>query len=203
MSRVFVKTALKTAIGIIIITIISLIVFNFAFPQHMATFNERVGNYPLAIHYSQKRYEQTGSTADLARCVDNSILAKDYDSIVLFGEELIDKADFESYAQSRDIVYPGFNYTLYYGQYVNGKIAIAKYHNGDIVGAIDVATSANGYISYVKQNALHALIVEVASNNDKETLTSLLTELEKINPLVASQIDDLNAIKEVLKDIIK
>ena len=85
-----IKTAVKTFLIVLAVAVAGFIIFNFAFPQHMASFAERVGNYDMALKYASLRYSYTGSTDDLARCFEDAILAGDDEAILEYGDEFFE-----------------------------------------------------------------------------------------------------------------
>lgn len=56
MQKLVVKTAVKTVLILLGIVIAAFAIFNFAFPQHMATAMESLGNYDMAVKYANLRY---------------------------------------------------------------------------------------------------------------------------------------------------
>ena len=75
-------------LGLLLIIVIAFSVVSFAFPQNMAEMFENLGNYSFAVSYASLRYKYTGDCYDLARCAEDSILARADDKIVRYAGEL-------------------------------------------------------------------------------------------------------------------
>ena len=109
----------------------------------MATFSEQIGNYTMAVRYAALRYSYSGSTYDLARCVEDSILAADGSPrsdanalIVEYGNQFFEKDDCEKVL--RDLTEErGIDYTALFGN----NLVNARYYTGDFAGALSLVTA--------------------------------------------------------------
>ncbi len=177
MEKIVVKTAVKTVLIILAVLAVVFAVFNFAFPQHMATLTEGMGNYSLAVKYASLRYNYTGDGDDLARCFDDSVLLGDDKYIVQFGDELIARKDFSLICDKKSgNMGGGYDYR----RKVLGKLSVAYYNTGKKAEAVSLAAEANGYTSFAYGNPLMSLAAAVKSEKDAATCALIIAEIEKI-----------------------
>lgn len=193
MEKLVVKTAVKTVLIILGILIAVFAVFNFAFPQHMATATESIGNYDLAVKYASLRYYYTKDCGDLARCFDDSVLLGKDEYILQYGEQLIEHRDYENVCDRKNAQQTGSGYD--YDQWVKGKLAVSYYNTGDTEKAIEKAVESNGITSFARGNALMTLAARVRSAHDKETAETLIGVLGEIHP--TEQQEETNRLKVI------
>ncbi len=179
MEKLVVKTAVKTVLIILGIFIAVFAVFNFAFPQHMATATESIGNYDLAVKYASLRYYYTKSCYDLARCFDDSVLLGKDEYILQYGEPLIDHKDYGDVCKRKDGAQTGSRYS--YDHWVKSKLSISYYNTGKKDKAIETAEQDNGKTGFVYGNALMSLAARVKSEKDVETAQKLVDILKTIS----------------------
>lgn len=179
MEKLVVKTAVKTVLVILGVIVVIFAIFNFAFPQHMATLTESMGNYSLAVKYASLRYSYTHDCADLARCVDDSILLGNDAYILQYGEEIIAHGDFDEYCRKKEEEMGG-GYD--YRSKVLTKVAVSYYNTGRVRQAIDIASELCGTSSFGYGNALMALCARIKSNSDASSAALVLPVLEGISP---------------------
>jgi hypothetical protein len=177
--KIIVKTAVKTVMIILIALIILFAVFNFAFPQHMATACERLGNYSLAVKYASLRYTYTRDADDLSRCVNDSILSGKDEYIADFGEQMLELDTFDELVAQNGNGYPG---GVDYNQYLSGKVAASKYATGDFDGAFEIAFKANGDSSFASGNPLMVMSIRIISEKDKTGASQMAEGLQKVSP---------------------
>ncbi|MGN1104661.1 MAG: hypothetical protein ACI4QI_07300 [Candidatus Coproplasma sp.] len=197
MQKLVVKTAVKTVLIIMGIIIAGFSIFNFAFPQHMATAMESLGNYSMAVKYANLRYVYTGDSFDLARCYDDSVLAADDSAIINYAEKLLSDKNYNVVCQERNDMYnkiyseqlgKSFDYDLR----VRSTLSVSYYNEavnkeGDeratyTTKAIDFALEANGTNRFPYGNALMTLSIKIANNKDNAAAQSMLTVLEGVTP---------------------
>lgn len=194
MKNFVVKTAVKTLLIVLAVIIVGFVIFNFAFPQHMATFSERIGNYNMAVWYSSLRYSYTDDTEDLARCLEDAILAGDDQKVVEYGDEFFEKEDHAAVLVqlTED---SGINYLNLFG----GSLVASKYACGDFDGALDLALyfyESTGTIDY--ECPLTSLVASVVRNIDATNAPTLLEALQSIelseNDTLANLIESVSAL---------
>lgn len=178
MEKLVVKTAVKTVLIILGIIIAVFAIFNFAFPQHMATATESIGNYDLAVKYASLRYYYTKDCSDLARCFDDSVLLGKDEYILQYGEQLIDHRDYEYVCERKNSQQTGSGYD--YDHWVKSKLVISYYNTGKVTKAIDMAAEDNGTTSFAYGNALMSLAARIRSRNDAASAEKLLEKLSVI-----------------------
>ena len=199
MEKVVVKTAVKTVLIILGIVGIIFAVFNFAFPQHMATLTEGMGNYSLAIKYASLRYSYTHDGEDLARCFDDAVLLGEDKYILEFGEDLVKLKDFDVICEKKsDEIGGGYDYH----HYVLNKISLSYYNTGKKAEAVALALEANGGSTFVYGNALMSLAARVRSANDAQTSKMLVEILQNIHPENQTEADNLQVVINGLNAVI-
>lgn len=208
LEKIVVKTAVKTVLAILIILVVVFAVFNFAFPQHMATFSESIGNYALAVKYSSLRYSYTGDSMDLARCFDDSVSFGNDDYIIVYGEELVAKEDFPSVCSRKEKEFYELNDKYFgddvaydYNQRVKGKLAVAYYHKGEGEKAVDFALAANGTKSFASGNAIATLYLEIKAEGDRQAAALMLSALNGVSPVNADEAQALGEVISSLEEI--
>lgn len=201
LDKVVVKTAVKTILIILAVLVVVFAVFNFAFPQHMASLTEKMGNYNLAVKYAALRYKYTRDGDDLARCFDDSVLLGNDKYIIEYGEELIDHEDFEEVCQSKNSKYKTFpNGKPYnYRFLVVGKVAVAYYNTGKSVEAVNMAAEENGTTSFADHNPLVILASAVKAKKDAIACALVLEKLDNITPQLQEDINYLEKVKKEVK----
>lgn len=159
---------------VIIALAIAFGIASLGFPQHMATMFERMGSYSFATGYASLRYTYTGEMPDLARCVEDSLLAKSDSNVVSFGDRFIsDRQAFEEYCTTRT------DFKWDYRQYILGGLSVSKYRTGDSDGAIEAVILALSAVSgFPVPNAAGDLAQEIKSSDAqlKSRLYSIVLE---------------------------
>ena len=209
MEKIVVKTAVKTVLIILGIVIAVFAIFNFAFPQHMATVTESIGNYELAVKYASLRYYYSKDCNDLARCFDDSVLLGKDEYILQYGEPLIKKGrDYEEVCNSRNSLQTGSGYD--YDHWVKGKLAVSYYNTGEADKAIAMAAEDNGVKSFEYGNALMLLAVRIRAEKDAEVAEELLKVLEDIEenfektpPSDTKQREYLTTVITAMRTVVK
>lgn len=194
-----VKTAVKTVLIILGILIAVFAVFNFAFPQHMATATESIGNYDLAVKYASLRYYYTKDCGDLARCFDDSVLLGKDEYILQYGEQLIAHNGYGSVCARKDESQHGSGYS--YDHWVKSKLAVSYYNTGKKDKAVEKAAEVNGKYSFEYGNALMSLAARVRTENDYDTAQKILEVLNQITPKDSKEDNYLKQVKFALEDI--
>lgn len=212
--RLVVKTAVKTVLILLGILIAVFAIFNFAFPQHMATAMETLGNYGMAVKYANLRYVYTNDSFDLARCYDDSVLAEDDGAIVYYGEKLTADENYNKVCSARNDLYNGmysdqFGFNFDYDLRVRSTMAVSYY--GEAVEkegeerveytqkAIDFAITANGTDRFPYGNPLMTLSVKIANEKDAAAAQAMLTALDGVTPTEEKEKSDLVYFKGKLK----
>ncbi len=186
MNNIIVKTALKTLLALIIAAILAFGVASLGFPAQMATLFENMRAYNFAAGYASLAYNYSGRTEDLARCVDDSILAEDHTNIINYGGELVARDDFSEYAaertaSERENLPEGLKDKYDYYNVIYGNIARAKYESGDKDGALATAKESMEQLSgFPVNNALAALAV--TAHSDKPFAEELYNAVREITP---------------------
>lgn len=158
------STAFKTIIIVIMALIVAFTAASLAIPQHMASMFENMGAYSFATGYASLAYKYKDTAGNLARCVDDSILAEDDDNVINFGDKLVSHADFAAYAKTRTE-----ESGLDYYHFVYSYVACAKYTRGEKDNAFQTATeSMQNVLDFPENNAFAALAIKAAENSDKE-----------------------------------
>jgi hypothetical protein len=196
--KLIVRTAAKTVVIILIIVAIIFAVFNFVFPQHMATYCENVGNYSLAVKYTSLRYTYTGSADDLERCVQDSILSGVDDYIADYGKQLLDNDELEQIVERNGDGYPGGQN---YYEYLSGKVAASKSTIGDFDGAWEIALKANGTTSFKSGNPVTTLAIRIISDKNKDAATKMVEKLQEITPQEESEQTSLRELTKRLRSV--
>lgn len=189
MKNIVSKTAFKTILAIIIFLVAAFTVASLGFPQHMATLFENLGNYSFATGYASLAYTYSGTYENLARCVDDSILAGDDGNIVNFASRMVDNKGFEEYCLKRDeetknnLGKYGVSATtdFSYKQYLMGNLACSQYALGDKDAAIETAENAMKGLSFPANNVYVMLTRRAYAANDKEMkdkLYEIISNLE-------------------------
>lgn len=184
---------------VVALVVVAVAVLHFCFPQVMATFSEKVGNYSLATYYQSQVYKKTGDVNDLTRCVDDAILSGNDEYIVQFGDALVSHEKFDEVCDAKNTRFA--NISLDFKQYVCGKVAVSKYNLRDFNGAILLAKTANGTATFKNNNALITLSLKIAQAKDVVCATEMLSVLDLVSPTLSADVSRLNQIKQILTDL--
>lgn len=188
MKNVISKTALKAVLIVIIAAVLAFGIASLGFPQHMATFFEKTGNYKFATGYASLAYTYSGTYENLARCVDDSILSGDNSDIVNFASRMVDNDGFKEFCAARDeairesLENGGLqaNTDYSYKQYVMGNLACSRYALGDADGALETASAALEGEGFPPNNALAMLARRAVINGDNDMKVKLRKIIEEI-----------------------
>ncbi|MGN0823430.1 MAG: hypothetical protein ACI4MB_00015 [Candidatus Coproplasma sp.] len=177
---------------------------------------ETLGNYNMAVKYANLRYMYTGDCFDLARCYDDSVLAGENESIILYAEKLLADKNYDRVCAERNGIYNdmysdqfGFNFdydlrvrsttsAAYYSE------AIKKEGNDRSTytqKAIDFALEANGTDRFPYGNSLMTLSIKITNNNDLAAAQSMLVVLDGITPTDEDEKNDLLYFKNKLRGV--
>lgn len=215
MQKLVVKTAVKTVLVLLGVILAAFAVFNFAFPQHMATAMESLGNYDMAVKYANLRYFYTKDSFDLARCFDDSVLSGNDGNIIYYGEALMSDGNYSKVCSERNGLYndlysdqSGFSFD--YDLRVKSSLSSSYYNlaveaEGDeraeyTEKAIGFAANANGSERFPYGNALMTLSVRIVNRNDGAAASAMLDVLDGITAS-DGELDDLNYIKSRLRGV--
>lgn len=209
MDKLVVKTAVKTVLIILGIFLAVFAIFNFAFPQHMATAMESIGNYSLAVKYADLRYHYTKDVDDLARCFDDSVLWENDKYIVEYGDSLMAHKDFQDVCEAKNREYENYGADYDYATWVNTKVALSHYNIGfennddkDKAIGLDRAAEMCGTESFVQGNPLLAICARIRTNKDKSGAEYALSKLNGIHPEDSQQVSDLEFVKREMDGVI-
>lgn len=203
MSKVILRTALKTLLAVIIVIIIGFTVLSLGFPKLMASFLEDGGNYSFAAGYASLSYSYSGDVGDLARCVHDYMAAENDEKVAEFGAKLVKHEKFSDYCDSEtERLSAYYDKKFDYRQYICGKIAATKYRLGDNFGTMTIIESAMDHVNFPANNALVQLVLMVQERNDKDFGDEILIYLETITPQ-ESEMVYYNAVKSVLEELVK
>lgn len=173
-----VKTAVKTLLIVLAVLVVAFVIFNFAFPQHMASFAEKIGNYDMAVRYASLRYSYTGDTDDLARCFEDAILADDNELIIEYGDQFFEKDD-----HAQVMVNLSLDREIDYYDLFGGGLTRARYETDNFSGALELALDLyDDTKSLTYSCPLTSLAASVVNNNDTQNAPALLDALEGISP---------------------
>lgn len=216
MQKLVVKTAVKTVLILLGIVIAAFAIFNVAFPQHMATAMESLGNYDMAVKYANLRYFYTKDTFDLARCFDDSVLAGSDGNVISYGEMLRADKNYGKVCAERNSLYNDlysdqFGFKFDYDLRVESSLSVSYYNEatakeGDeraeyTQKAIDFAKEANGETKFTYGNALMTLSVRIINQKDEAAAAAMLTALDSLTVEDSKQQSDLDYVKTMLRGV--
>lgn len=199
------------------IIIAAFAIFNFAFPQHMATAMESLGNYGMAVKYANLRYMYTNDSFDLARCYDDSVLADDDGAIIYYAEKLMADNNYLKVCEERNDMYnkmyhDQFGFDFNYDLRVRSALSSSYYNEGlkkegaeretYTQKAIAFALETCGSDRFPYGNSLMTLSIKIANNKDKTAAESMLEVLNGVTPSEASERSDLDYLKNKLRGVI-
>lgn len=200
MQKLVVKTAVKTVLILLGIIIGFFAIFNFSFPQHMATAMESIGNYDMAVKYANLRYFYTKNCYDLARCFDDSVLADDDENVVLYGEKLINNVEYSNVCDYKNRLFNGY---FDYNHKVKSCLTVSYYNIGQTDKAIDMACEDNGTTSFEKGNSIIVLSSKIYNKHDAIAAEKLLLRIENnVTPVGAEQEGDFNYVIQKLRSTV-
>lgn len=195
MTKIIIKTTLKTLLALLVACIAVFAVMSLGFPQHMATMFENLGAYGVATGYASLRYTYTKDIGDLDRCARDSIVSGDNGNIVKYCLRLTEDEGFDGLCESSSGDYD-------YRQYICSNLACAQYATGDSANALATATAAmDGIPDFPEGNAISALAVRIAEAKDGENATALLAATERHTP-AESQQRSYDAVVSLLRGLV-
>ncbi len=216
MQKLVVKTAVKTVLILLGIIIAAFAIFNFAFPQHMATAMESLGNYDMAVKYANLRYFYTKDSFDLARCFDDSVLAGNDGDVIYYGEALREDKNYAKVCAERNSLYNDlysdqFGFSFDYDLRVQSSLSVSYYNEAVTKegeqreeytqNAIDFAKEANGETRFTYGNALMTLSVRIINQKDEAAAIAMLAALDGLSVEDGKEQTDLNYIKSKLRGV--
>ena len=187
MQKLLTKVALITLGAIMGAVLLIFSLWILISPQSMASLSEDLGNYSFAVTCADLKYKYSHKTEDLARCVEDSILAKKNDKIVKYGDKLLASEDFEDFCAYRDKQLSANTEYLSeysYRTYMLSTIALAEYRAGDLQKAVQTAN--RGEKECFRKLALEVVICGTAE--DREDL------LKFVDPTIDGVVDLIEGI---------
>ena len=169
--KLLTKTALITIAALIGAGILIFSLWILISPQSMASFSEELGNYKFAVTCSELKYKYSGSTEDLARCAEDSILSGKDKLILEYCGQLKDKSDFNELCLHRDgeLKQTQFGqHTGDYKTYILGNLAVAQYRAGDLKKAVETAELG-------KKECFTKLVLEIILKGTEEDAKNVQT----------------------------
>lgn len=203
MSKIILKTALKTLLIVAVVVLVAFGVASLGFPSDMASLCEKSGNYSMATGYASLSYTYSKDVNDLNRCFTDSIYAKNDGNIVKFGDQLIEDEKFPELCESITAIKVKTNgkeieIPIDYKQYVCGHVAAAKYREGNEEQALETAKTAMADVEgFPSNNALAILSLQVIQDADKGTAKELLSEI------TANHRDESDYCKVLIDELTK
>ncbi len=206
MSKVILKTALKTLLVVVVVVLVAFGVASLGFPSDMAGLCEKSGNYSMATGYASLSYTYSKDVNDLNRCFTDSVYAGNDSDIVKFGDKLIADEKFTEVCESITVIKvkigdEEIEVPIDYKQYVYGRLAAAKYRSGKKDEALELAKTAMEEVSdFPKNNALAILSLQVSESGDKDMADKLLLEVQTRTPADEDKayydtlVDELNKV---------
>ena len=177
MNRVILKSALITLGALAFAGILIFSLWILISPQTMATTSEKLGNYSFAVTCADLKYKYSGSTEDLARCTEDSILSGNDGLIVKYGEQLIYKEDFNKLCNNKDKELQRTAYGKHaadYNTYIIGNLAVSQYRKGNLEKAVKFAASGGKKECFVK------LVVDIRVHGSEEDIENVLAFTEQL-----------------------
>lgn len=174
MKNVILRTALIAVIAVLILLFAAFGIASLGFPAQMAGLFENMGNYSFATGYASLAYKYDGSCKNLARCVEDSVIAGDDFDVVSFGKEFIEREDFAGFCNE----HPS---PSSYRHFIYGCIARSQYALGDKEDALSLANSAMDG-GFPQNNALAALALAAVDADDKDFMQSVYASVNAVTP---------------------
>lgn len=200
MAKIVLKCALKTLLALAVLFVLVFGVLSLGFPQVVAGWCEKTGNYTLAVRYSALKYSYTKSVNDLARTYDEAMLSGKDKLIVKYGDKFVFHTDYDDYCLNRDNneEYGGYKFLT------ARTLAKSKYNRGDLPSAIQTASKVcRGMTGFPVGNPLGSLAIVVATDDGAvpEQKQAVLAALEEYAdaPIGEEQITYFNMIKSSLE----
>lgn len=207
MYKIVFKTALKTFAILLALSVVAFTVASLGFPQHMATFFEKTGNFSFATGYASLAYTYSNSFDDLARCADDSILSKDDRNIVNFAGKMTSmeyEKQFEEYCKKRDagiaenfsgVSDAGFGYR----RYILGNLACAQYSLGNRSAALATAEKTTEEGGFPRNNAYAMLARRAFEKHDG----AMKAELKRIVEGLSGDGEDEEEYRQTVLELLK
>lgn len=172
MNKVILKSAIITVASIVLAALFVFSLWILISPQTMASACENTGNYSFAVTCANLRYKYTNDVYDLARCAQDSILAKKDNLVVEYCEKLVEDSKFEEVCTTKDEYISSTDYGEYasgYKKYIFANLSRSQYRTGNLDGAI---TSAQKGASFSK------LVLEIIEKEDIQSASKVLSILK-------------------------
>ncbi len=187
MKKVIIKSVIITLILILLFVASFSLVLCLFFPKTVSNLSFRIGNYDLAVTYSEKAYEKNQSTENLVDLVEKSIVAKNYNLNSKYaGFLLVDENFLNNILPNKQDGY--FNYISI--SYVKSLYLLKDYQK--------CVKSAINYTNFNSRemSATTTLISLCVEDNNKNLLTTLLGELNLLesNEIIEEYKSTVNTI---------
>lgn len=179
--KVIFKAFLSTLSAIVLLFAFMFGVLIAAFPSTMMNLAYDFGQDESSIRYAERAYSWFKDTSYMAHAMEVAIGIDNNEKIETCGLIVVeDEEYFTQYCAEKDAMLSD-TIAMEYAQYVHGKIATAKYAQGDKEGAVAYAfDSLQG--GFPQSNAVVTLFFEVHYQNDQATKDMIR---EKMNNLQA------------------
>ena len=184
--KVIIKAFLSTLSAIVLLFVFMFSVLIAAFPSTMMHLAYDFGQDKSSIRYAERAYSWFKDTSYMAHAMEVAIGIDDNEKIETCGLIVVeDEEYFTQYCAEKDEALSGV-VAMEYAQYVHGKIASAKYAQGNKEDAVEYAfDSLQG--GFPQSNAVVTLFFEVHYANDQATKDMIR---EKMNNLQADGFNE-------------
>ncbi len=187
MKKVIIKSITITLILILLFTTIFSVVLCVFYPKTVSDLSYRVGNYEIAVTYSEKDYLKNKTCDNLVDLVEKAIVAKKYDVVSTYASILLVDEQF------RDVILP--TKQVGYFDYVASSLVKALYKTNEFTKSVKCAINYTDF-NVDGINATTTLISLCIENNDKTVLALLLDELNLLENTAVIELykQNLNTI---------
>lgn len=174
MNKLVLKTVLFTLLaiaGVLCVTFFALFLFS---PKTLGSVSKSLGNEKAAVFFYEKQYEKTDSAEDLAAVIDLYDSEKDAETVFSLSEELVKKADFQSFCERKDDGASGIKTAEFY--YAKYAVSAYLFKGGETSAEIcKEGVLLSGYTEY---NAFRYVMTSVElSITDKAVFTAKISSL--------------------------
>ncbi len=172
-NKVVLKTAGLTVAALLIVTVLVISAFALFCPSLSGDFCYRIGLDGLSVRFARVAYDKSGEIDDVAVLIERAASVNDDETIVEYAPELLKHKNWSEY---EEFMTEKLQYQ--YGNFINGKYAVALYRKGDKAEALNVAKSATE--EYGVNNPMQHLVSAVAAAKDSTFAADVLVVLEEM-----------------------
>lgn len=188
-----VKTIIISLLIVIVFFVSTFFIVGAVSPKIISNLAFRVNAKNLSLNYAEKAYLKDETVESLGTLIERSIYAENDEKIVKYSPVFLSSSEFDEYKKNKS-----GNYELY----IVNEYVSSLYNLKSIEKAVNTALSYTDFNSYGETTSPIRILISTANKQkDKETLTTIRTNLDEVGNKTQDLLDDIELLNEMISRI--